>query len=138
MNASPEIVLVYDRECPVCTAYCKALALRQLDQKMQILNAREDHPVVREIKRLGLDLDEGFVLRIDTTYYHGAEAIHRLALLSTGSGVFNRLNYAIFRSQTLSRLLYPVLRSGRNLILFLLGRKRIKDQKESNGSRAGT
>lgn len=127
MNASSEIVLVYDRECPVCTAYCRALAIRRLDQNMQILNAREGHPVVHEIKRLGLDLDEGFVLRIGTEYYHGAEAIHRLALLTTPSGVFNRLNYIVFRSQTLSRLLYPVLRSGRNLILFILGRKRIAD-----------
>jgi predicted DCC family thiol-disulfide oxidoreductase YuxK len=125
MNESPQIVLVYDRECPVCTAYCRALAIRQLDQGMQILNAREDHPVVREIKRLGLDLDEGFVLRIGTEYYHGAEAIHRLALLTTPSGVFNRLNYFIFRSQTLSRILYPLLRQGRNLILLVMGRKRI-------------
>jgi predicted DCC family thiol-disulfide oxidoreductase YuxK len=127
MNELPQVVLVYDRECPVCTAYCRALAIRRLDRDMQILNAREDHPIVHEIKRLGLDLDEGFVLRIGTEYYHGAEAIHRLALLTTPSGVFNRLNYLVFRSQTLSRLLYPMLRSGRNLILFALGRKRIAD-----------
>jgi predicted DCC family thiol-disulfide oxidoreductase YuxK len=128
MNETPQIVLVYDRECPVCTAYCRTLAIRELDRNMQILNAREDHPQVREIKRLGLDLDEGFVLRIGADYYHGAEAIHRLALLSTPSGVFNRLNYFIFRSQTLSRLLYPVLRLGRNLLLAILGRARIMDQ----------
>ena len=40
------------------------LAIRRLDRNMQILNARDDHPQVREIRRLGLDLDEGFVLRI--------------------------------------------------------------------------
>ncbi|WP_119274090.1 DCC1-like thiol-disulfide oxidoreductase family protein [Taklimakanibacter deserti] len=125
MKETPQIVLVYDRECPVCAAYCKALAIRQLDQNMQILNAREDHPEVREIKRRGLDLDEGFVLRIGTEYHHGAEAIHRLALISTSSGTFNRLNYLIFRSQTLSRLLYPVLRLGRNVLLAILGRSRI-------------
>ncbi len=125
MKEAPQIVLVYDRGCPVCTAYCRALAIRQLDRNMQILNAREDHPVVREIKRLGLDLDEGFVLRIGSEYHHGAEAIHRLALLSTPSGVFNRVNYFIFRSQKLSRLLYPVLRLGRNLILAVMGRQRI-------------
>ncbi|HTN96945.1 MAG TPA: DCC1-like thiol-disulfide oxidoreductase family protein [Nordella sp.] len=127
MSELPQIILVYDRECPVCTAYCRALAIRQLDRGMQILNARDDHPVVREIKQLGLDLDEGFVLRIGDSYHHGAEAIHRLALLTTPSGVFNRLNYFIFRSQTLSRLLYPLLRRGRNLILAAMGRKRIVD-----------
>lgn len=125
MTEAPQIVLVYDRECPVCTAYCRALAIRQLDRNMQILNAREDHPVLSEIRRRGLDLDEGFVLRIGEEYHHGAEAIHRLALLSTSSGVFNRVNYFIFRSQKLSRLLYPVLRLGRNLILAVMGRQRI-------------
>lgn len=125
MSELPQITLVYDRECPVCTAYCRALAIRKLDQGMQILNAREDHPVVREIQRLGLDLDEGFVLRIGPSYYHGAEAIHRLALLTSPSGLFNRLNYLVFRSPALSRLLYPVLRLGRNLILAVMGRKRI-------------
>jgi hypothetical protein len=44
---------------------------------------------------LGLDLDGGFVLRIGTTYYHGTEAIHRPALLTTRNGVFNLLNYWI-------------------------------------------
>lgn len=133
MKEAPQIVLVYDRDCPVCTAYCRALAIRQLDQNMQILNAREDHPVVREIKRLGLDLDEGFVLRIGSEYHHGAEAIHRLALLSTPSGVFNSVNYFIFRSQKLSRLLYPVLRLGRNLVLAAMGRQRIGTTKSIEG-----
>jgi predicted DCC family thiol-disulfide oxidoreductase YuxK len=129
MNEEPQFVLVYDRECPVCTAYCKALALRRLDQALQIVNARDDHPVVREIQRMGLDLDEGFVLRIAGSYYHGAEAIHRLALLSTASGLFNRLNYVVFRSRTLSRLLYPVLRLGRNLVLAVMGKKPIHAEK---------
>lgn len=56
MNETPQVILVYDRECPVRTACCKALAIRQLDQSMQIPNAREDHPVMREFKRRGLDL----------------------------------------------------------------------------------
>lgn len=125
MNERPQIILVYDRECPVCTAYCRALALRRLDQGFQIINARDDHPIVREIERLGLDLDDGFVLRIADSYFHGAEAIHRLALISTGSGLFNRLNYLVFSSRKLSRLLYPLLRLGRNMVLAVMGRRRI-------------
>jgi predicted DCC family thiol-disulfide oxidoreductase YuxK len=126
MNKESQILLVYDRECPVCTAYCKALALRRLDRAFEIVNARSDHPIVREIQRLGLDLDEGFVLRIAGNYYHGAEAIHRLALVSTASGLFNRVNYWVFSSRTVSRILYPVLRLGRNMLLAVMGRKRIQ------------
>ena len=67
MSEHSHIVLVYDGECPICSAYCKALALRQLDSGFQVVNAREPHPIVREINRLGLDLDDGFVLNSPLT-----------------------------------------------------------------------
>jgi hypothetical protein len=41
--------------------------------------------------------------------------------------VFNRLTYWSFRSRRASRVLYPVLRAGRNLVLKLLGRTRINN-----------
>jgi len=75
---------------------------------------------------MGLDLDEGLVLKIGNHYFHGADAINRLALMSTGAGLFNRLNYFIFRSACLSAILYPLLRTGRNILLYLLGRKKMK------------
>jgi len=52
-----------------------------------------------------------------------------LALLSTPSSGFNRLNAALFRSPTASRLLYPVLRAGRNAVLRLLGRGKIEPRR---------
>ena len=55
--------------------------------------------------------------------YFGAECVNLLALLSTPSSAFNRINSAVFRSRTLSRVLYPVLRCGRNLTLRMLGRR---------------
>ena len=45
-----------------------------------------------------------------------------LALMSSRAGWFNRLNFLVFRSRTLSRLLYPILVLGRRLLLRLLGR----------------
>ena len=131
VSETASIVLVYDGECPVCSAYCKALALRQLDSGFQVVNAREAHPIVREIDRLGLDMDEGFVLKIGDDYYHGAAAIHRLALLTTSHGTFNKINYYIFRSRFLSRLLYPVLRFGRNTLLMLLGKTKLSHDRST-------
>ena len=125
MSEHSSITLVYDGECPVCSAYCKALALRRLDSEFKVLNAREPHPIVREINRLGLDMNEGLILKINGEYYHGADAINRLALLTTSGGMFNRINYYVFRSRFLSRMLYPILRTGRNLLLILLGKAKI-------------
>ena len=54
-----------------------------------------------------------------------ADGLNLLALLSTGSGVLNRINAAVFRSTAASKLLYPALRLGRNLTLRALGRRKI-------------
>jgi len=64
------------------------------------------------------------VLRLDGRTYHGADCLHVLAGLSSRSGLFNKLNAAVFRRRALARLLYPVLRAGRNATLGLLGRAR--------------
>lgn len=75
---------------------------------------------------LGFDIDQGMVLRMNGQYFHGADAIHALALLSTRSDIFNRLNHWVFKSKRASSLLYPVMRAGRNLLLKLIGVSKIK------------
>jgi hypothetical protein len=47
-------------------------------------------------------------------------------MLTSGSDTFNRMNAAIFRSPTLSRLFYPILRAGRNATLRALGRTKVR------------
>ncbi len=125
----PNITLVYDHDCPVCRNYCQVLSIREAAGSMTILNARDNPPIMREINALGIDMDEGFVLKIGDKIYHGADAIHSLALLSTRSGLFNTLNYQVFRSKTLSRILYPVLRTGRNILLKILGKTKLDNLK---------
>ena len=70
-------------------------------------------------------MDEGMVLELDGQRFFGADAINRLALLSTPSGWFNRANSTVFRHPMLARALYPLMRAGRNLVLFSLGRQRL-------------
>ena len=117
--------LVYDGDCPFCSRYVQYLRLREAAGPVRLVNAREGGPLVDELQRAGLDLDEGMVLKVGGRYYHGADCIHALALLSSGSGLFNRINAKVFRSPQLSRVLYPVLRAGRNTVLRLLGRTKI-------------
>ena len=57
--------------------------------------------------------------------YHGAEALHRLALMAAASSAFNRMNFWWFCSRRRSQWAYPFLRGGRNLLLRLLGRRPI-------------
>ena len=126
MNSS-EIMLVYDKECPVCNLYCSMARIRAAAGELRLVNAREPGGVMDEITLRGLDIDQGMVLKVGEELYYGSDAIHALALMSSRSGVFNRLTYWVFRSQALARVLYPLLRFGRNLLLKLLGRSKINN-----------
>jgi len=101
--------------------------IRESVGEITLINAREDSAIVREITGKGLNLDQGMVLKIDDRLYFGADTIHALALLGSRSGSFNRLNYWIFKSQARARLMYPVLKFGRNVLLKLLGRTKVNN-----------
>lgn len=121
-DTEPAVSIVYDGACPFCSRFVRLLRLRDTLGRVELYDARDGGRIVDEILAAGLDMDEGMVLKMDGRLYHGEQCIHRLALLSTPSTRFNRLNRALFRSRTLSRLLYPILRAGRNAVLRLLGR----------------
>lgn len=117
--------VVYDGECPFCTQYVKLVRLRETVGSVKLLNAREDHPVVRFVRSKGIDLNQEMALVMKGEIFSGPDCMHRLALLSTGSGFFNGLMSKMFASRGLTRFMYPILRTGRNATLALMGRKKI-------------
>lgn len=123
----PRALLIYDKECPLCDSYCRMARIRESVGELKLIDARNPSAAMEEITAAGLDIDQGMVLKLDERIYYGSDAIHALSLISSRSGVFNRINYWLFRSKTLSRLFYPVLRSGRNLLLKILGRTKINN-----------
>ncbi|MGI9260175.1 MAG: DCC1-like thiol-disulfide oxidoreductase family protein [Gammaproteobacteria bacterium] len=126
MNEDP-ILLVYDEQCPACDQYCRLVRIRDSVGELRLIDARESSEIMGEITALGLDIDQGMVVKIREQIYYGADAIHVLALMSSRSGFFNRLNYWTFRSKPISRVLYPILRSCRNLQLKMLGKTKINN-----------
>ncbi len=126
-KAGEPIWVVYDGDCPFCSAYVRMVRLREAAGEVRLLDAREDHPIVHELKARGLDFDEGMALKIGDAVYHGDECVHQLAMMSGPSGLFNRFHVWVFKSEARSRALYPFLRSGRNLALRLLGKRKIGD-----------
>lgn len=127
MSEDDATLLVYDGECPFCSRYVGYMRLRESVGPVRLLDARQGGLLVEHIVGLGYDLDEGMILRLNGRYYHGADCVNALALLSSRSGAFNRINAMIFRHPVLARHLYPIMRTGRNLTLRLLGRHRLKD-----------
>lgn len=47
---------------------------------------------MQEITQAGLNIDEGMVVKMNNTLYHGADAQHVLAMIGTNQDWFNRIN----------------------------------------------
>lgn len=127
LNAQKSIILVYDKECPLCHAYCRMTRIRESLGKLVLQDAREQSAVLDEITALGWDIDQGMVLKVEDELYYGPDAINVLAMMSSRSGIFNRLSYWTFKSKRLSRFLYPIMKSVRNLLLKILGRSKVNN-----------
>ncbi len=117
--------LLYDGECPFCSRYVARARVVAAAGPLALLDARLHPDLVRRHTAEGLDINEGMILRLDGRTYFGGDVLNRLALLSTRSGAFNKANAALFRHPRLSRLLYPLLRGGRNAALKMLRRGQI-------------
>ncbi len=127
------ILLIYDKQCPLCDAYCRWTRIRDSIGEIKMIDARHDSEVMAQITEEGLDIDQGMVLKMDGVLYYGTDAIHTLALISSRSNFFNRVTYHIFKSKRLSRILYPVFRFGRKILLRILGLTKINNlQLENN------
>lgn len=119
---NPHIVyVVYDGECPFCRNYVRLANMRAAGAAVELVDAREKGPVVLECAKRGFDLDVGMVVILEGRFYHGGDAVTRIALISSPSDILNRVNRWIFGRPGLSRLLYPGLRAGRNVTLRILG-----------------
>lgn len=118
-----ETRIVYDGDCPFCARYVAWQRLRESVGAVQLHNARDGGELVEALWAAGYDLDNGMVLLWRGQIFYGDECLNRLALLSSASGLFNRLNARLFSSPRVSAVAYPVLRAGRNLVLRLLRRK---------------
>jgi predicted DCC family thiol-disulfide oxidoreductase YuxK len=121
----PDNYLLYDGECPFCSRYVAYARLTEAAGPVALIDARMRPDLVRLHAAGGMDINEGMILRLDGQTWFGGDVLNRLALLSTRSDLFNKANAALFRHPRLARLLYPLLRGGRNAVLRLLGRAKI-------------
>ncbi|WP_299746903.1 DCC1-like thiol-disulfide oxidoreductase family protein [uncultured Tateyamaria sp.] len=120
-----QIRIIYDGDCPFCSAYVKLVRLREVVGTIELIDARSDHEVIDRINAAGLDLDRGMAVEMGGQLQHGDAAMTTLAMMTTQSGVFNRIMRLMFSRPAIARILYPPLVAGRALTLRLLGRRKI-------------
>ena len=117
--------LLYDGDCPFCTLYVPYARILDAVGPVRVINARDRGPELAEVYAAGLTLDEGMVLKLGGQLYHGDACVHMLAVLTSEVNAFNRLNAWVFRSPRRARILYPLMRAGRNAALRLMGRGKL-------------
>ena len=118
--------IIYDGECPFCSRYVKLIRLEQTIGNIRLIDARKNPPEINLLKEKNLDINSGMAIFFNDQLYFGADCINRLALLSSPIGLVNKLNYYTFKTPLISRILYPVLRISRNIVIHLLGKGFIK------------
>lgn len=120
------IELVYDGQCPICTAYCCNLTARE-GVNLALVDARHSGATMAAITAQGLDIDQGMVLKIGDQLLYGDAAIMGMnAYLkpSTGMGWLNRL---FFSTPKRAQIFYALGKALRNGVLKILGIKKINN-----------
>jgi predicted DCC family thiol-disulfide oxidoreductase YuxK len=77
--------LLYDGDCPVCSAYVAMSRLRQLYPDLRVASARDEPELVVALRQAGYEINEGMVLSLDRKLYFGAEATRMIAVLGRAS-----------------------------------------------------
>lgn len=124
------LTIYYDGECPVCARYVTMLRLSR-EQSVEMVDLRNSPGEREKLEAEGYKVDNGMVVDQAGQRYAGADAVNVLALLSTPSGFLNRINRAAMSSPVAARILYPLLRMGRWLLLFVLGKELIDERRDT-------
>lgn len=119
------ISVVYDGLCPFCSAYVRMLRLRESAGPVRLIDVRGDSALVADLGAAGAPVNDGMAVLYGGRLYHGADAMHILAMLASRSGLANRVVARLLSSPRMARAAYPMLRGGRNAALKLLGRPQI-------------
>tara|TARA_Y100000589_G_C26937587_1_gene540977 strand:- start:358 stop:639 length:282 start_codon:yes stop_codon:yes gene_type:complete len=75
--------IIYDGECPFCSKYVRLVQLKKSVGEVELINARTDSAIQKELKKLSINVNQGMVLIDGKDIYFAEDCIHRLALLST-------------------------------------------------------
>ncbi|MBA4222240.1 DCC1-like thiol-disulfide oxidoreductase family protein [Bosea vestrisii] len=119
--------VIYDGECPFCSRYAELLDLRRNVGEVRLLDARSLSDSDKDRLRNSFNLDEGMIFAHEGKVHYGADAVHRIAELTSGGDVGNRVIAGVFHNRGIARALYPLMRAGRRLALALKGSKSIHD-----------
>ncbi len=123
--AQTGMTILYDGDCPFCSAFVRLTRLRAEVGPVRLVNARDDADATARATAMGYDLDQGMLVEFNGQHHYGDAAVVLLAAMSGERGWFNRVIRALFRSPRRAAWMYPWMVWGRGITLRLLGRRPI-------------
>lgn len=110
-----DIEIFYDKDCPFCNSYANYIKIKE-EHNLVLKNVREFKEEVESFKSRGININNGFVVRVDNkTLYQGVDAIVFLNKLAN-KGIYFPDN-PFFRY-----VIYPIIKSFRKFLLYILGK----------------
>jgi hypothetical protein len=133
-----DVWLVYDGLCPYSHFASRIIRIQTNLGRLVPLDARlsRNHPVVRDLERVGLDLNQGLVVRFHNRFYHAREALQLLAQIEVQTDLFNWLHARLLRSRTVADLTTKGANAVRASRLWLTGKPGIRLANDSIGLKA--
>lgn len=123
-----KLIIGYDGDCPFCASYIRMQRLKDLDFDVTLTNFRKDKTLSKTLKDNNMDPNNGMYVRLNDKEYYADEAMTVLSSLSTSQNIINLFFKWWFKNKKRGKILYPVLRIGRNIALKILGHKQIETQ----------
>ena len=120
-----EISIIYDNGCPVCSFYISISHIKEKFGKVNLIKARDNHKILNYVNSLNIDINEGMIVIFNKKLYYGPDALNIISILGKKNSFINFITANIFRFKFFSVLIYPLLKIGRRIILFILGKKLI-------------
>lgn len=121
-----KIEILYDDQCPICRSYCTKVQLKDEAQNLTLTDARKPGALMDEVTALGLDIDEGMVVKIDGDIYYGSEAMRVLVPMTKAGS----LQHMLFGTRKISAVVYGFCKGFRNLLLRALRIRKIDNLKD--------
>ena len=123
--AVPDSFVLYDGDCPVCSAYMALAQLRRLRPDIQVLDARTQPDLVAALRAQGHDVNDSILVKLGPQVYSGAVATGLMAKLGSDNTIVRRAALYAIGGAPWAAAIYPWLRACRNLLLRVLGRPQI-------------
>jgi predicted DCC family thiol-disulfide oxidoreductase YuxK len=124
-NDGRHLRIVFDGGCPACKFYFNIQKIKQNGVDVEFVDARSSPELVLKYALLGIDLNDDFVVELDGNIYSGGDAMYVLAGLGHNRTYVRKINAFIFSNSSFANFIYPALRLGRKILLFLIRRKPI-------------